>query len=169
METCGPPQIQNTMMNQTKYPGESAYFRCQVITLCNKVTNSIKHYCFTLKYSFSWSALTIFFYFFIYLLTYFIKWWFKRSILLEKMRYICIQPSLPLSACFACWFQMIPSHEKIVKSSITRHIAKKPVIPWLFSNFQYLQIDMSKCMVAFIDWYHLRINASEREKIKVSL
>ena len=24
-----------------------------------------------------------------------------------------------------------------------------------------------KCMVAFIDWYHLRINASEREKIKV--
>ena len=22
-------------------------------------------------------------------------------------------------------------------------------------------------MVAFIDWYHLRINASEREKIKV--
>lgn len=56
METCGPPQIQNTMMNQTKYPGESAHFRCQ--------------------------------------------------------------------------------------------------------------IDMSKCMVAFIDWYHLRINASEREKIK---
>jgi len=56
METCGPPQIQNTMMNQTKYPGESAFFRCQ--------------------------------------------------------------------------------------------------------------IDMSKCMVAFIDWYHLRINASEREKIK---
>jgi len=56
METCGPPEIQNTMMNQTKYPGESASFKCQ--------------------------------------------------------------------------------------------------------------IDMSKCMVAFIDWYHLRINASEREKIK---
>ena len=30
VDTCGPPQIQNTMMNQTKYPGESAYFRCQV-------------------------------------------------------------------------------------------------------------------------------------------
>jgi len=56
MDTCGPPQIQNTMMNQTKYPGESAFFRCQ--------------------------------------------------------------------------------------------------------------IDMSKCMVSFIDWYLLRINASEREKIK---
>ena len=26
---------------------------------------------------------------------------------------------------------------------------------------------MSKCMVSFIDWYLLRINASEREKIKV--
>ena len=33
----------------------------------------------------------------------------------------------------------------------------------------YLQIDMSKCMVSFIDWYLLRINASEREKIKVRL
>ena len=31
----------------------------------------------------------------------------------------------------------------------------------------FLQIDMSKCMVSFIDWYLLRINASEREKIKV--
>ena len=110
METCGPPQIQNTMMNQTKYPGESAYFRCQV-----KLQTVLKYYSFTLKYSFSWAPLTIFFYFFIYLLTYFIKWWFKRSILLEKMRYICIQPSLPLSACFACWFQMIPSHEKNCK------------------------------------------------------
>eukprot|EP00090_Calanus_glacialis_P005245 TRINITY_DN14063_c0_g1_i1.p1 TRINITY_DN14063_c0_g1~~TRINITY_DN14063_c0_g1_i1.p1 ORF type:complete len:173 (-),score=31.25 TRINITY_DN14063_c0_g1_i1:625-1143(-) len=56
MDTCGPPQIQNTMMNQTKYPGEPAYFKCQ--------------------------------------------------------------------------------------------------------------IDMSKCMVAFIDWYYIRINGSEREKIK---
>ena len=35
----------------------------------------------------------------------------------------------------------------------------------LFKSF--LQIDMSKCMVSFIDWYLLRINASEREKIKV--
>lgn len=34
-------------------------------------------------------------------------------------------------------------------------------------NISSFQIDMSKCMVAFIDWYHLRINASEREKIKV--
>ena len=33
----------------------------------------------------------------------------------------------------------------------------------------YLQIEMSKCMVSFIDWYLLRINASEREKIKVRL
>ena len=136
METCGPPQIQNTMMNQTKYPGESAYFRCQVITLCNKVTNSIKTILFYIKIFISWSPLTIFFYFFIYLLTYFIKWWFKRSILLEKMRYICIQPSLPLSACFACWFQMIPSHEKIVKSSITRHIAKKPDYFQTFNIFR---------------------------------
>lgn len=58
MDTCGPPQIQNTMMNQTKYPGEPAYFKCQ--------------------------------------------------------------------------------------------------------------IDMSKCMVAFIDWYYIRINGSEREKIKTA-
>ena len=33
----------------------------------------------------------------------------------------------------------------------------------------FLQIDMSKCMVSFIDWYLLRINASEREKIKVRI
>ena len=30
VETCGPPQIQNTMLNQTKNPGESVHFRCQV-------------------------------------------------------------------------------------------------------------------------------------------
>jgi len=30
IETCGPPQIQNTMLNQTKNPGEPAYFRCQI-------------------------------------------------------------------------------------------------------------------------------------------
>ena len=36
------------------------------------------------------------------------------------------------------------------------------------TKFSHFQIDMSKCMVAFIDWYHLRINASEREKIKVN-
>jgi len=30
IETCGPPQIQNTMLNQTKKPGEPAYFRCQI-------------------------------------------------------------------------------------------------------------------------------------------
>ena len=36
---------------------------------------------------------------------------------------------------------------------------------FIFNSF--LQIDMSKCMVSFIDWYLLRINASEREKIKV--
>ena len=40
VETCGPPQIQNTMMNQTKYPGESAHFKCQVIKTNN--TNVIK-------------------------------------------------------------------------------------------------------------------------------
>merc|ERR550532_648299 len=34
------------------------------------------------------------------------------------------------------------------------------------SAFFRCQIDMSKCMVSFIDWYLLRINASEREKIK---
>eukprot|EP00090_Calanus_glacialis_P001710 TRINITY_DN11240_c0_g1_i2.p1 TRINITY_DN11240_c0_g1~~TRINITY_DN11240_c0_g1_i2.p1 ORF type:complete len:142 (-),score=35.50 TRINITY_DN11240_c0_g1_i2:362-787(-) len=30
IETCGPPQIQNTMLNQTKSPGEPAYFQCQI-------------------------------------------------------------------------------------------------------------------------------------------
>jgi len=30
IETCGPPQIQNTMLNQTKNPGESVYFKCQI-------------------------------------------------------------------------------------------------------------------------------------------
>jgi len=30
IETCGPPQIQNTMLNQTKNPGDSVYFRCQI-------------------------------------------------------------------------------------------------------------------------------------------
>jgi len=30
IETCGPPQIQNTMLNQTKNPGEPAYFTCQI-------------------------------------------------------------------------------------------------------------------------------------------
>jgi len=30
IETCGPPQIQNTMLNQTRNPGESVYFRCQI-------------------------------------------------------------------------------------------------------------------------------------------
>jgi len=30
IETCGPPQIQNTMLNQTRNPGESVNFRCQI-------------------------------------------------------------------------------------------------------------------------------------------
>merc|ERR1712079_450573 len=30
IETCGPPQIQNTMLNQTRNPGESVHFRCQI-------------------------------------------------------------------------------------------------------------------------------------------
>lgn len=30
IDTCGPPKIQNTMMNQTKLPGEYAHFKCQV-------------------------------------------------------------------------------------------------------------------------------------------
>ena len=77
VDTCGPPQIQNTMMNQTKYPGEPAYFKCQV--------------------------------------------------------------------------KIVISFWKI----------------FLDDGFFPLQIDMSKCMVAFIDWYYLRINSSEREKIKV--
>ena len=32
------------------------------------------------------------------------------------------------------------------------------------------QVDMSKCMVAFIDWYHERIDGEGgREKIKVTV
>jgi hypothetical protein len=30
VDTCGPPKIQNTMMNQTVVPGEYAHFKCQV-------------------------------------------------------------------------------------------------------------------------------------------
>ena len=30
VDTCGPPEIQNAMMNQTVRPGEQAEFRCQV-------------------------------------------------------------------------------------------------------------------------------------------
>lgn len=30
IDTCGPPKIQNTMMNQTKHPGEYAHFKCQI-------------------------------------------------------------------------------------------------------------------------------------------
>jgi hypothetical protein len=30
IDTCGPPKIQNTMMNQTVVPGEYAHFKCQV-------------------------------------------------------------------------------------------------------------------------------------------
>lgn len=30
IETCGPPQIQNTMLNQTRRPGDSVHFRCQI-------------------------------------------------------------------------------------------------------------------------------------------
>ena len=30
VDTCGPPKIQNTMMNQTVVPGEFAHFKCQV-------------------------------------------------------------------------------------------------------------------------------------------
>ena len=73
VETCGPPQIQNTMLNQTKNPGDSVYFRCQ--------------------------ATKIIFY----------------------------DHVLPLS----------------------------------------FKIDMSKCMVSFIDWYHDTMDGSERTKVKV--
>ena len=31
------------------------------------------------------------------------------------------------------------------------------------------QIDMSKCMVAFIDWYHESMDGTPRRKVKVSL
>jgi len=30
IDTCGPPKIQNTMMNQTVVPGDYAHFKCQV-------------------------------------------------------------------------------------------------------------------------------------------
>ena len=33
VDTCGPPKIQNTMMNQTVVPGEYAHFKCQVIMM----------------------------------------------------------------------------------------------------------------------------------------
>ena len=32
----------------------------------------------------------------------------------------------------------------------------------------FLQIDMSKCMVAFIDWYHDSMDGTERRKVKVT-
>ena len=36
------------------------------------------------------------------------------------------------------------------------------------SQFLLFQIDMSKCMVAFIDWYHESLDGSPRKKVKVS-
>ena len=42
-------------------------------------------------------------------------------------------------------------------------------LPWkLTSGFNIvIQIDMSKCMVAFIDWYHEGLDGSARKKVKV--
>lgn len=34
IKTCGPPQIQNAMMNQTVRPGEQASFKCQIDMSC---------------------------------------------------------------------------------------------------------------------------------------
>ena len=36
VDTCGPPKIQNTMMNQTVVPGEYAHFKCQVCMMMRR-------------------------------------------------------------------------------------------------------------------------------------
>ena len=42
-------------------------------------------------------------------------------------------------------------------------------LPWKLTSGSniVIQIDMSKCMVAFIDWYHEGLDGSARKKVKV--
>lgn len=72
-----------------------------------------------------------------------------------------------------CWIrQKIPENLStsdvrwVVKSSleITSFLVKQQIL----SRILWIQIDMSKCMVAFIDWYHDNIDG-ERTKVKVSI
>ena len=132
VETCGPPQIQNTMMNQTKYPGESAHFRCQVRREQINCTSFRQ------------------------------IWPFVGEI---ETNFTCVHKQA--NKAFLFW--TLPALDlMMVQLKLKLYLRVKSGRSDTVTKFSHFQIDMSKCMVAFIDWYHLRINASEREKIKVN-
>ena len=133
VDTCRPPKIQNTMMNQTVVPGEYAHFKCQVHKMnVDFIRVYRKGFCSIFVFSQIGSI-------------HFLAKYFRLSDVSATDSEVVINIS----------FLLCPQH----------------IMSFSFGlPYDCFQVDMSKCMVAFIDWYHERFDGEGgREKIKVTI